>query len=68
MYYAGRDNKVYRKYAQYRNWLYAIDDAVMVAIGVSLFSLVSTYSMNTWYAEGVSFYEAAMWIIVGEVI
>ena len=68
MFYAGRDNRVYRKYAWYRDWLYDIDNAVMVAIGVSLFSLVSTFMLDCWYTEGISSYEAAMYVITKGVL
>ena len=68
MFYAGRDNKVYRKYVKYRDWLYAADDAVRAAMGVSLFALVSMLTMATWYTEGISSYEVAMYVIVKGVL
>ena len=67
MFYAGRNNKVYRKYAKYRDWLYAADNAVRVAIGVSLFTLVDMLIIDTWYVEGISSREATMYAIIREV-
>ncbi len=68
MYYAGRDNKVYRKYARFRDWLYAIDDKVMETTEVSVFSLVDMSILAMWYTEGVSSHGAAMWTIVKGVV
>lgn len=68
MFYAGKDNKVYKKYAKYKDWLYEVDDAVRVAIGVSLFSLVSMSILGTWYVEGINSFEAATYVIVKGVL
>lgn len=68
MFYAGRNNKVYRKYARYRDWLYAIDDKVMGTIGVSVFNLVDVSTLRTWYAKGTSYCEAAMWATIKGVL
>ena len=63
MYYSGRDNDAYRKYAQYRDWLYAVDDLVIVGIYISLFDL-PVAPTKYWYDTGVSCYEAAIRILI----
>lgn len=67
MYYAGRDNEVYRKYARYRDWLYTIDDEVLKVMGISLFDLVSMSILRKWYTDCIGSYEAVMQVIVKEV-
>ena len=68
MFYAGRNNDVCRKYARFRDWLYAIDDKVMETIEVSVFNLVDMCILAMWYIEGVSYHEAAMWTMVKGVV
>lgn len=66
MYYAGTSNDVYRKYVRYRTWLCAVDDLVMAVMDISLFDL-PVVPTKYWYDTGVSYYEAAIRVIVKEV-
>ena len=63
MFYAGRNNEAYKKYAQCRNWLHTVDDKVKEITGVSLLDLPDL-TVRDWYEEGVDPYEAAAWAIL----
>jgi len=58
MYYSGTNNKTYKKYARYRDWLYDVDDMVERARGISLFELPDV-PLRDWYEDGIGIVEAA---------